>query len=81
MPRCRMAIKHLIRCLIESEMARPKSTASKFSITLPAGADALLEQLAKRKLYGENKSEVARHLLIAALDALVQNNRLDEPPT
>lgn len=60
-------------------MARPKSTAAKFSITLPHGADALLEKLAKRRLYGESKSEVARHLLIAALDALVDKKRLDEP--
>ncbi|MBL8564980.1 MAG: hypothetical protein JNM89_04620 [Hyphomicrobiaceae bacterium] len=60
-------------------MARPKSTATKFSITLPQGADALLGQLAKRKVYGETKSEVARHLLIAALDALVASKRLDEP--
>jgi Arc/MetJ-type ribon-helix-helix transcriptional regulator len=59
-------------------MPRPKSSAHKFSITLPMGADDLLAELVKRKLYGESHSEVARYLIISALDELVQKGRLKE---
>jgi Arc/MetJ-type ribon-helix-helix transcriptional regulator len=60
-------------------MSRPKSSAHKFSITLPQGADALLAELVRRKLYGESHSEVARYLIISAMDELVQKGRLKEP--
>ena len=43
------------------------------------GADDLLAELVKRKLYGESHSEVARYLIISALDDLVQKGRLKEP--
>jgi metal-responsive CopG/Arc/MetJ family transcriptional regulator len=61
-------------------VARPKTNSKKIGITLPAGALALLDQLVDRKLYGESRSEIARHLIISALDELVEKRRLTEPP-
>lgn len=60
-------------------MSRPKTNSHKFSITLPKGADALLGDLVRRKLFGESHSEVARYLIINALDELIQKGRLKEP--
>ena len=48
-------------------------------VTLPAGARSLFDQLVARKLYGDKHAEVARHLLIAKLDELVEKKRLIEP--
>jgi hypothetical protein len=48
-------------------------------VTLPAGARRLFDQLVARKLYGDKHAEVARHLIIAKLDELVEKRRLVEP--
>jgi len=60
-------------------MARPKTNSKKVPVTLPMGALALLDQLVARKFYGESRSEVARHLIITALDDLIEKDRLKEP--
>lgn len=48
-------------------------------VTLPAGARRLFDQLVARKLYGDKDAEVARYLVIAKLDELVEKKRLVEP--
>lgn len=48
-------------------------------VTLPAGARRLFDQLVARKLYGDKDAEVARYLVIAKLDELVEKKRLIEP--
>jgi len=60
-------------------MARPKTDAKRVAVTLPSGALAALDQLVARKLYGESRSEVACHLIITALDALIEKKRMKEP--
>ncbi len=47
-------------------------------VTLPAGARRLFDQLVARKFYGDKHAEVARHLIIVALDELVEKGRLSE---
>lgn len=59
-------------------MPRPRTTSERVQVTLPKGALALLDQLVSRGLYGESRSEVARHLIIAAIDDLVGKGRLVE---
>jgi hypothetical protein len=51
---------------------------SRIYVTLPAGARRLFDQLVNRKLYGDKDAEVARHLIIVALDELVEKGRLTE---
>jgi hypothetical protein len=60
------------------EMARPKTSSKKVSVTLPMDALTTLDRLVVRKFYGESRSEIARFLLIKALDA-VEERRLKEP--
>ncbi len=60
-----------------SEMARPKTSSKKVSVTLPIGALTSLDQLVAGKFYGESRSEIARYLLIKALD-VVEERRLKE---
>jgi metal-responsive CopG/Arc/MetJ family transcriptional regulator len=59
-------------------MARPKTSSKKVPVTLPMAALATLDRLVVRKFYGESRSEIARFLLIRALDA-VEDRRLKEP--
>jgi metal-responsive CopG/Arc/MetJ family transcriptional regulator len=59
-------------------MARPKTSSKKVPVTLPMDALATLDKLVVRKFYGESRSEIARFLLIRALDA-VEDRRLKEP--
>ena len=59
-------------------MPRPKAQTTKVSVTLPKGALGLLDKLVMRKLYGESRSEIARHIIVAGLDTLVEKGRLDE---
>ena len=59
-------------------MARPKTSSKKVPVTLPMAALATLDRLVARKFYGESRSEIARFLLIRALDA-VEDRRLKEP--
>jgi hypothetical protein len=47
-------------------------------VTLSQGALALVDELVARKLYGESRAEVARHLVVTSLDALVEKGRLDD---
>jgi len=60
------------------EMARPKTSSKKVPVTLPMAALATLDRLVARKFYGESRSEIARFVLIKALDA-VEERRLKEP--
>lgn len=60
-------------------MARPSTDSKKVPITLPQNALVLLDQLVARRLYGETRSEVARHLIVTALAAMVDKGRLVEP--
>ena len=53
---------------------------NKIFVTLPSGARELFDQLVERKFYGATNAEVARHLIIARLDELVEKKRLTEPP-
>jgi hypothetical protein len=86
MPKFDSLIKSLFGTFIESqqilrpgsEMARPKTSSKKLSVTLPMDALATLDQLVARKFYGESRSEIARFLLIKALDT-VEERRLKEP--
>lgn len=55
-----------------------KSEPSRIYVTLPAGARRLFDQLVARRLYGDKDAEVARHLIIVALDELVEKGRLSE---
>jgi type VI protein secretion system component VasF len=59
---------------------RPPGTPSprKIFVTLPEGARRLFDQLVSRKFYGEKDAEVARYLVIAKLDELVEKGRLVE---
>jgi metal-responsive CopG/Arc/MetJ family transcriptional regulator len=59
-------------------MARPKTSSKKVPITLPMNALATLDQLVAGKFYGESRSEIARYLLVKALDA-VDERRLKGP--
>ena len=59
-------------------MPRPKSQTSRIPVTLSQGALALVDELVARKLYGESRAEVARHLVVTSLDALVEKGRLDD---
>jgi hypothetical protein len=59
----------------------PKKNSRQIFVTLPDGARALFNQLVARKLYGEEKSAVARHLIMIGLDRLVEQNRLIDLPT
>jgi metal-responsive CopG/Arc/MetJ family transcriptional regulator len=59
-------------------MARPKTSSKKVHVTLPMAALLTLDRLVARKFYGESRSEIARYLLINALDA-VEERRLIEP--
>ena len=61
-------------------MARPKTSSKKVPVTLPMAALETLDRLVTGKFYGESRSEIARYLLIKALDA-VEERRLAEPPT
>jgi hypothetical protein len=61
---------------MKSRPDRPEP--SRIYVTLPAGARRLFDQLVARKLYGDKDAEVARHLIIVALDELVQRGRLTE---
>jgi hypothetical protein len=56
----------------------PKS--NKVFVNLPPGARALFDQLVERKFYGDKNGEVAKYLIVSALDALVEKGRLIEPP-
>lgn len=56
------------------------AASKKIFVTLPQGARALFDQLVKRRLYGDKNADVARHLIIRALDDLVEKKRLIEPP-
>ena len=59
-------------------MGRPKTNSKKVAVTLPGGALASLDRLVVRKFYGESRSEVACHLLLNALDHLIEIGRLEE---
>ena len=77
------SIKSLFGILIDTNnrlkpMARPRTSSKKVPVTLPEGAQRLLAMLVERKLYGESQSEVARYLIISALDELVKNKRLPD---
>ena len=61
-------------------VARPKTSSKKVPVTLPMAALTTLDRLVARKFYGESRSEIARYLLIKALDA-VEERRLAEPPS
>jgi type VI protein secretion system component VasF len=55
-----------------------KPEGPRIYVTLPAGARRLFDQLVARKLYGDKDAEVARYLVIAKLDELVEKGRLVE---
>ena len=57
-----------------------KPDSRQIFVTLPAGARALFNQLVARKLYGEENSAVARHLIMIGLDNLVEQRRLIDAP-
>lgn len=59
-------------------MARPKTNSKKVPVTLPSSALATLDSLVGRKFHGESRSEVACHLLITALDDLIEKGRVKE---
>jgi hypothetical protein len=56
-------------------------TPRRIYVTLPAGTRALLDQLIARDLYGTEHGVVAKHLIIASLDRLVEQNRLIDAPS
>jgi type VI protein secretion system component VasF len=60
------------------ESAKPTDKEPRIYVTLPAGARKLFDQLVARKLYGDKDAEVARYLVIAKLDELVEKGRLVE---
>lgn len=60
------------------ETAKPPEKEPRIYVTLPAGARRLFDQLVARKLYGDKDAEVARFLVIAKLDELVEKGRLVE---
>jgi hypothetical protein len=53
---------------------------SKLYVTLPAGMQALFDQLVARKIYGEEKAPVARALIMMGLERLVDQRRLIDTP-
>lgn len=55
----------------------PKTT-EKIGVTLPIGSLSLLDQLVAKKALGESRAEIAKHLLIAALDAMVERKRIKD---
>jgi type VI protein secretion system component VasF len=63
----------------QMDPARPPEKERRIYVTLPAGARRLFDQLVARKLYGDKDAEVARYLVIAKLDELVEKGRLVEP--
>ena len=87
LPKFDSPIKSLFGTFLDSQqlwwrdqaVARPKTSSKKVPVTLPMAALATLDRLVVRKFYGESRSEIARYLLIKALDA-VDERRLAEPP-
>jgi hypothetical protein len=61
-------------------MARTKTNTKRVPVTLPSGSLFLLDQLVGKKTLGETRAQVAAHLLIATLDALVERKRIHDVP-
>lgn len=61
-------------------MARTRTYAGKVNVPLPSGALLLLDRLVGKKTLGETREEVARHLLIATLDSMVERKRIEDIP-
>lgn len=61
-------------------MARTKTNSKKVNVTLPSGSLFLLDQIVSKKTLGETRAEVARHLLIVTLDAMVERKRIEDVP-
>jgi hypothetical protein len=53
---------------------------NKVFVTLPAGARNLFNKLVESKFYGSTSSEVARFLITAKLDDLIEKGRLTPDP-
>lgn len=62
-----------------SQQRAERAEPPRIYVTLPAGARRLFDQLVARQLYGDKHAEVARHLIIVALDDMVTKGRLTEP--
>lgn len=60
-------------------MATAQAT-KRIPVTLPIGSIYVLNQLVGKKMFGETPAEVAKHLLIAILDNMVERNRLTDVP-
>jgi hypothetical protein len=60
-------------------MSESEKSSKKLYVTLPGGARALLDDLVSSKFYGETRTEVARHLIIVGLEALIRRGRLKDP--
>lgn len=60
------------------QMARPPTSSKKVNVTLPSGSLFLLDQLVSKRALGETRAEVARHILIVALDAMVERKRIED---
>jgi Arc/MetJ-type ribon-helix-helix transcriptional regulator len=59
-------------------MPRPKTSSKKVPVTLPRAALATLDRLVVGKFYGESRSEIARYLLVKALDAVEERRLMGE---
>lgn len=59
-------------------MPRPPVTSERVYVTLPPGSLYLLDQLVTKATIGETRAEVAKHLLMISLDALVERGRIKD---
>ncbi len=63
----------------KSAKADDDPATARVYITLPAGARALLDQLAQEQVFAADTPGVARFLLIQKLDEMVKEGRLKLP--
>jgi hypothetical protein len=61
-------------------VTKAKPDSRQIHVVLPRAMRALFNQLVARKLYGDDNSAVARQLMIAGLERLVEQRSLVDNP-